>query len=425
VEWVVKRIGIIVKRFPHLSETFILNEILELEAQGVHLHIYSILRPNESLVHEDVAKVQAGITYLSERYARNSSQILYDHVRLFSRHPWRYLKAFVRQLRNCTAHERFAQAVFLAAHLKAQGIQHLHAHYALESAELAQWANDLTGTPFSLACHATDVYTDGRLYSPAFHRYLHQAAFTVVVSTQTKHDLLKTWPDIAPEKVHRIYNGLDLERFRYRESAPSDPLILSVGRAVEKKGFVYLIQACRLLKRRGVPFTCKIIGTGILQESLSRLIFDLDLEDQVRLLGPLPQEELIAHYRQAAIFCLPAIVATNGNRDILPNVLKEAMAIGAPVVTTAIPGIEELVEHGCTGWLVPQQDPWALADALEQLLSDRALASRLAQAGRRVIEERFDRRNNVAQLQSLFESVMHKSRAQTLARSIQPEVREQ
>ncbi len=368
----------ILKTFPRLSETFILNEILELEAQGAKLCIYSLVRSGDFLMHEDVAEVQADVTYLSEMHMRSVAQILRDHLIILAQHPWRYLKAVLRRFRSNTARERFTQAIFLAARLSRQGICHVHAHFALEPTDLACWVDSLTGIPFSFTCHATDVYSEGRLNSLPFHSHLRAAAFAVVVSMQTKRDILSAWPDVPREKLHVFYNGLDLARFQSRPFELREPLLVGVGRLVEKKGFAYLIEACQLLKRRGVPFQCAIIGAGILQEGLTHLTFALGLDDQVRLLGPLPQEELLTYYHKAALVCLPAVVATNGNRDILPNVLKEAMAIGVPVVTTDLPGIEELIEHGRTGWLVSQHDPWALAEALEQLLTDRELARRLA-----------------------------------------------
>ena len=203
-------------------------------------------------------------------------------------------------------------------------------------------------------------------------------------------------------KVYTIYNGINMNYFAQRKQEPVERLILSVGRLVEKKGFGDLIDACQLLKQRGINFSCDLVGAGILSKTLKGKIKSLGLREQVRMLGPLSQEQLLPHYERAMVFALPCIEAADGDRDIIPNVVKEAMAVGVPVVTSRFPAIDELVEHGVTGLLVPPSNVVALAECLEFLLSDTALRQCLARQARSVIEERFDCRLNFARLKRLL-----------------------
>jgi glycosyltransferase involved in cell wall biosynthesis len=179
--------------------------------------------------------------------------------------------------------------------------------------------------------------------------------------------------------------------------------VLAVGRLIEKKGFADLVRACELVRRRGRSFRCSIVGKGPLEGELKALVRELGLEDVVELTGPRPREQLLGLYRRASVFAAPCVVGSDGNRDGLPTVLVEAMALGVPVVSTDVTGIPELVEDGRTGLLVPQRDCEALAGALDRLLSDRRAAQELAAAARQRVEREFDLHVNVAQLRLLLE----------------------
>jgi glycosyltransferase involved in cell wall biosynthesis len=207
-------------------------------------------------------------------------------------------------------------------------------------------------------------------------------------------------------RVVRIYNGLDLDRFSRNVGARQDPpLVLAVGRLVEKKGFADLVRACGLLRRDGVRFRCRIVGKGELEGELRSLVQKLGLEDIVELGGPAGREELLALYPRASALVAPCLVGSDGNRDGLPTVLAEAMALGVPVVSTDVTGIPELVEDGRTGLLVPQHRPEALAASIQRILDDRAGAEQFVRAARKRVEREFDLRANVAELRSLFEEV--------------------
>jgi glycosyltransferase involved in cell wall biosynthesis len=201
--------------------------------------------------------------------------------------------------------------------------------------------------------------------------------------------------------LHRVYNGLDLRRFA-PVTGPRDPdRIVAVGRLIEKKGFGDLIEACARLSAEGRDVRCDIVGEGELEPQLRAQIAEHDLGDRVRLLGPLTQEEVRALVGGAAILAAPCVIGADGNRDGLPTVLLEAMALGTPVVATDVTGIPELVRHERTGLIAPQHDPAALAHQLTRLLDDSELAVRLASAGRSLIEAEFDVERSAAQVRAL------------------------
>src|SRR6266849_3912770 len=379
------RIGYVLKMFPRLSETFILNEILELERQGVSLHIFSLKRPVDAVSHPQVKLVRSPVTYLPEELHQEPMRILQAQLGVWLKHRrgyWHTLRHLMRGSRPGTVRSsllRFCQACCLIREMG--DIRHLHAHYANIPAKVALIAHWITGVAYSLTTHAKDVFQRNQLASPKLHERMRRARFVVANSRFSAACLRAAVKEELD--VHPIYNGIDLNAFPRRDTEPVEPLILSVGRLVEKKGFADLIEACRLLKDKGVNFRCEIVGTG-------------------RMVGPLPQQELRALLERAMIFALACIEAPDGDRDILPNVLKEAMAVGVAVVTTRLDGIEELVEHGGTGLLVSPGDPNGLAANIELLLGDKKLRESLATRARTVVEQRFDRRNNFAQLRELL-----------------------
>ena len=400
-----RSVAYVLKRFPRLSETFILNEILALERLGLKIHIISLHQSDTKITHSEIQSLRAQVYYLPESFWREIPRMLIAQGHFLRHYRGRWIHAFSVMVRRFSlkAAQRWLQSGTVAQRLEGSDASHIHAHYSTAPTTVAMITGILLNLHFSFTCHAKDVYADGRLHSPGFFRNLTRADFVVCVSAKTKQDIVETWAEIPAAKVHVIYNGLNLERFPRRRTEPSERLILSVGRLVEKKGFPYLIEACKLLKEHSVPFKCEIVGYGDLRNELAELVSTLHLEHHIELIGPLAQQELVEYYRKAKIFCLPTMIADNDDRDVLPNVVKEAMAIGVPVLTTNTPAMNELVEHERTGLLVPPRNPSALTEALERLLADDKLGGRLADAGRLMVEARFDRSKNVYQLKNLFE----------------------
>jgi glycosyltransferase involved in cell wall biosynthesis len=392
--------------FPRFSETFILSEILELERQGLELRVFSLKRPNDGLVHADVTRVRAPVTYLPESSLRSVVAYAAAHGEVFGWNRRRYLRCFWLTLwralkkRRPAALKRFLQAGFIAPLLRREGIEHVHAHFATSATSVALHLHDLAGVSYSFTAHAKDIYRQ-TVESDSLVRKLCSARFAVTVSDYNRQYLARF---ARGEGLVRIYNGLDLERFAPNGTAREEPpLVLAVGRLIEKKGFADLVRACALLRRHGGPFRCRIVGKGELEEELRTLIEELGLQPEVELTGPIPREQLLAVYQRASVVVAPCVIGEDGNRDGLPTVLIEAMALGIPVVATDVTGIPELVEHGRTGLVVPQQDPQALAAAIRRVLADPTLGEALARAGRARVEQDFDVHANVAHLRALLE----------------------
>lgn len=394
------RIAYILKMYPRFSETFIVNEILELERQGVEVHIYSLHKPDDGRFHASLARVQAPVVYVPQYPLMEMGRIIAAHRALFRADRRRYLRtlAFALSRGHYYALKRFLQAGVIAEHLQRKPVDACHAHFATSATRVAMFVSRLTGLPYSFTAHAKDIYHRD-INLDTLRSKIRSARFVVTVSEFNRvylQTLMAAWPG-APGDIRRLYNGIDLTVFRPDPSVPREPdLILSVGRLVEKKGFDDLIRACALLAQWGLPFRCEIIGKGPLQDDLNRLIAELGLEGRVQLVGAKPQEEVLRAYRRATLFALPCVIAPDGNRDGLPTVLLEAMATGLPVVSTDVTGVPEIVDDEVNGLIVPPGDPIRLAQALARLLTHPALREQLALAARHKVEQEFDVRKNVS-----------------------------
>ncbi len=397
-------VAYVVKMFPRLSETFILNEVLELERQGLGLRIFSLKRPADPVQHAQAQRVRSPVIYLPEAIHHSPIRIALAQLQVWRKYPrtWRHtLRNTLRRARseggssNLTA---FCQACCIIREMGSVG--HLHAHYANVPAKIALLVHRLSGIPYSITTHAKDIFQDDPFASPKLHERLCRARF-VVANSQFSAEHIRSGLNGQGE-VHVVHNGLALEEFPFRSSPGMEPMILSVGRLVEKKGFGDLIAACHILLKRGVRFNCQIVGTGRLSSELKEQIRARGVSECVKLVGPLTQQMLRGYYERAMVFALACAPAADGDRDILPNVIKEAMAIGVPVLTTRLEGIDELMEDGVSGLLVEPRDPAALAAKLEWLLRDGPLRARLAVEGRKIIEASFDRRRNFAKLKVLL-----------------------
>lgn len=395
------RIAYLVKRYPRFSETFIVNEILAHEEAGVELEIFSLYPPGEKHVQDEVARVRAPVTYLSAGATRG--QELQDAIaRAQALIP--ELSARLARLGETDTRHLY-QGVQLAIEARTRGFDLIHAHFATASASVARCAAVLAGLPYSFTAHAKDLFHESVAHDVLAVK-IADAACVVTVSDFNVAWLTERFP-WASGHIHRIYNGLALDQFRFAPLAHArqSRTIVSVGRLVEKKGFDQLIDACDVLARSGVDFNCKIVGTGELESALMAQIERLGLQGRVRLLGARPRREVIEILRDAAVFAGSYAVAEDGNRDGLPTVLVEAMAVGTPCVATAVTGVPEVVTHEETGLLIAPNDVAALAQALSRVLEDGALADRLARAARRQVEQYFDIRRNTAEQRVLFEAI--------------------
>jgi glycosyltransferase involved in cell wall biosynthesis len=390
------RVGYVIKSYPRFSQTFIVNEILAHEAAGLDLEIFSLRPARAEDRHATVARVKAPVTYVPGPAA--SATDLRAEIDAAAK-LWPDFGAKFSASADEDASDLF-QALVLARLVAERGISHLHAHFGNVATTVARLAGRFAGVPYTFTAHARDIFHE-KVVSEQLARKLADAKAVITVSEFNLRHLRSTFGPAA-SGVRRVYNGLDLSRFRYAAPDRRAPVIISVGRLVEKKGFDPLIEACALLRKRGRNFRCIIIGDGPLEEALKRRITHLGLDGVVELIGPRTQEEVIRLVQESAVFAAPCVVGADGDRDGLPTVLLEAMALGTPCVSTDVTGIPEILHHGDTGLMVPQHDATTLADALEQLLDDASLRTRLAGNARLLMENEFDIHRNAERIRGVF-----------------------
>lgn len=399
------KIAYVVKRYPRFSETFIVNEILAHEAAGRALEIFALGPCAETHFQNAISLVRAPVTYLPAE-APKSADLWRSLQQAATTLPggWEVFN----EVRDETIRD-VNQALVLALQLQARGIGHLHAHFATGATTVARLAARFAGLSHSFTAHAKDIFHES-VDADELARKLQGAEAVITVSDFNLQFLRERFGDAA-SRVVRLFNGIDLSLFPFAEPVARPPLIAAVGRLVEKKGFDVLVAACAELVRRGVEFRCEVVGVGELETALAKQISAANLSARVALLGPRPLREVIALLQGAAVLAAPCVVGADGNRDGLPTVLLEAMALGTPCVSTDVTGIPEVLRDQETGLLTPQRDPLALADALQSLLRDAALRVRLAAAARQQIEAEFDITRNAARQRDIFDQCSRQSRA--------------
>ncbi|MFP5316540.1 MAG: glycosyltransferase, partial [Actinomycetes bacterium] len=365
------RVGYVLKIYPRFSETFIVTEILAREAAGEELEIFSLRPPVDPRFHPELARVQAPVTYLSRPQKLTEGwQTLSAAQQAIPGFADRFA-ALLPDLAECEASE-VHQGVELATRVVERGITHLHAHFGSIAARTARIASALAGVPFSFTAHAKDIYHE-LVDRAELIRLMQDASHTVTVS-DFNHRYLSALAPAAAGRLHRIYNGLELDRFPFQEPSPVHApfRIAAVGRLVEKKGFPVLIDAAGALVRAGMQVDVRIAGGGELAEELAARIGLLGLDKHVRLLGPRTQNEVIELLRWADVFAAPCIIGADGNADGLPTVLLEAMAMGVVSIGSDVTGIPEVLTTAngtSTGLLVRAGNAEDLAGALHTVAS--------------------------------------------------------
>jgi glycosyltransferase involved in cell wall biosynthesis len=399
---------VVMKGYPRLSETFIAQELRSLERAGLSLRIVALRRPTDTKTHPVHQEIQAPVTYLPE--------YLHDEPLRVARALLRTLRmpgflsafgAFLKDLRRDVSRNRvrrFGQALVLAAELP-EDVRHLYAHFIHTPASVTFYASLLARLPWSCSAHAKDIWTtpDHELSVK-----LGSATWTATCTAFGQARLNTLSP--SPRPVQLIYHGLDLHRFRplvtpaseRNGTDPAKPVrLLTVARAVEKKGLDGLINALALLPK-DVHWTWTHIGGGTLTGALQDLAREKGLDARCIFLGARDQEEVLAAYRGADIFTLPSRIADDGDRDGLPNVLMEAASQGLAVASTSVAGVAEFIEHGVNGHLVPPDDVESLSSALLSLIQDPMLRFRLGREAARTIQTRFDHTRGIQDIIALF-----------------------
>lgn len=405
-----RKIAVVLKGYPRLSETFIAQELLGLERAGMELVLISLRRPTDGKRHPVHDEIRADVHYLPEYLHEEPLRVLRGLIRCLPKPGfWRALGLFLKDLPRDFSRNRFrrlGQALVLAAEWPGQP-RWLHAHFIHTPASVTAYASVIAGTPWTCSAHAKDIWT-----SPDWElsEKLDLARWTVTCTRMGYEHLRSLARDKS--RVHLSYHGLDLDRFQRFDgthssrtgSDPSDPVrIVSVGRAVGKKGYDVLLNALAKLPSQ-LHWRFEHIGAGELTGQLKTLATELGISDRIVWKGALDQTDVLAHYRASDIFALACRITADGDRDGLPNVLVEASSQRLACVSTDISGVPELLEDGENGRVVPSEDPQALAFALEELIRNPALRHRFGDAAERKVRGQFDHHTSIEQLAGLFVS---------------------
>jgi glycosyltransferase involved in cell wall biosynthesis len=395
------RVAIVLKGYPRLSETFIAQEIRALELRGFELCIISLRHPYDPASHPIHAEIEAPVIYLPEYVRDDLPRVLRALLKTAWRPGfWHALAIFLSDLRREPTRNRmrrFAQALVMACETPAS-VRHYYTHFMHTPASVSYYAAIISARSWSLSAHAKDIWT-----IPQWEiREKLASVDWIVTCTGANHQFLSA---LSPDrdKVELVYHGLDFDRFdqnpvtasqRDGSEAGKAVILISVGRAVDKKGYEYLLTALASLPET-MHWHFVHIGGGELLTRLQQQAQDLGIDDRIDWLGALPQTEVLSRYRAADLFVLPSKISDDGDRDGLPNVLMEAQSQALACLSTSISGIPELILHRQTGWLVEQKDADALCQALQTLIADPALRNRLGQAGFERVRHEFSMQRGI------------------------------
>ena len=390
------RFAYLFERFPSFGQTFCYREVAELDRQDIVPPIFSIRNPNDEPPQDWDPHIVERVHYLPgekellEDVRRANKKGNIGAETLSALDEWGRRTDFLR----------LYQAIYIGLRLRKMGIDHVHAHFAGMAARTAFWIKKFFAITFSFTAHANDIFSP-RQYEIGLDKLV-DSARAIITETDYAARFLSERFSQAAERIHRIYNGLNLAECERANFSSTPPMIIAVGRLIPKKGFSDLIRACALLAERGKSFRCEIVGEGSLNDELHRQIDELRLQDSVVLTGAKPQTQVRRRLTAANLFALPSVIDRDGGMDNLPTVIMEAMATGLPVVSTNISGIPEMIVENETGFVVEPGEVVALADAIERVIGDSSLAARLGHSGYERAETLFSIEKNVRELCALI-----------------------
>lgn len=399
----------ILKGYPRISETFISNEILLLERLGFSMHLFPMRKGREDFCHESVKQIKARVDYLPTELLLDLPKLVAPNILCAVKRPGRYRAALevaakrFRRTRKQATFKHLFQAGYMTEKFlsKMPAICHLHGHFAHSPTSVTMFGAMLSGLTFSFTAHAKDIYTS---HPDQLREKLKKAEFVATCTKQNKK-YLEDLSEGNGADIHCIYHGIDLNLFSHDSIAPEPTApykLLTVARIIEKKGLPTVYRALRALADRGVKYEHTLIGDGDQRDAILKLIKELGLNDRCKWLGTRSHEEVLDHFRRSDLFILGSRIAADGDRDGIPNVLVESLAMGVPAVATNVSSIPEIVINGKTGLTVEQNDGEALSQAIVELLTDRVLRQKVIENGIEFVNTNFDNSRLIDDLARLF-----------------------
>jgi len=404
------KVAYIMSRFPKLTETFILYEMLAVEQEGVQVQVYPLLREKTDTVHpeaESFAQTAHFQPFISPSIIRANLHFLLRKPGVYLQTFWILLRANWGSFRFLSgALGIFPKSVFIAGQMQAENIKHVHAHFASHPAAAGFIIHRLVGIPYSFTAHGSDLHRDRHM----LREKVSEAKFVVAISNYNRELIISECRGNFQDKVMIVHCGVNTEVFPYRfhktphEKGEQPFTILCVGSLHEVKGQEFLIRACHKLQERGIDFRCHFIGDGPDRESLAGIASETGISEKVYFHGQQKQAAIARLLQEADVLVAPSVPTRDGRREGIPVVLIEAMSSGVPVIASNLSGIPELVVDGYSGLLVPPRDSAALFDALEKYYHDPGLRERMRQSGRKKVVDEFDLFKNAASLVGLLHS---------------------
>lgn len=389
------RVLFVMGKWPNPSETFLAREMAELARLGLDFTILALQRNTYTKPEEVFAALDDRVIYLPHTF---SATAFMGELRSIRRHPAKYFRIAGRCKFSFGPGMvlRLSSVLAAAQQLADSGFTRVHGQFASQPGAVAWILAKWMEIPFSFSCHARDLYVRPK----GLPRLVRDAEFVVTCTQYNRAYLQERFPQNAAT-IHQVYHGVASGETAARGPQGQPPLVLAVGRLVEKKGFADVVSACRMLTQRGVPYTCEIIGEGPLRAELERLIRELQPLN-VSLTGWCSEDAVRRRMREATCLVAPSVVGRDGDRDGIPNVILEAMSVGTPVVATDVSGIPEVVRDRDTGLFVPPNEPMRLADAIQSIMNDPPAAEAMATRARQLLRETFDPETNAKQLMELL-----------------------
>jgi len=397
------KVAYLMSRYPKITETFILNEVLALADTGVEVSLFPLQREKASVVHPSALALMHKVTFTPFM----SFRIAFAMLKVLFKQPIAFVKTLFNVIRFNFACPNFLlgaiaffpKAVYLSTLFKQQGITHIHAHFANHPTMVAYVINQLSGIGYSFTAHGSDIHKRQHMLSEKFNA----AKFAVMISQYNERFFYTHTGLLHNDKLQIVRCGVDTQLFTPKIHTNNDiTQILCVASLREVKGHCYLIEACAQLKSQAIPFHLTLIGDGPMRGALEAQINQLNLENEVTLLGAQPQQKILESLAISDVFTLTSFQTASGNREGIPVVIMEAMACGLPVVASDVSGIPELVNDGKTGLLCETQNPKSIAEKLSILCSDSETRRTMGMAGRAFVEQEFDLVKNAYKLAKLF-----------------------
>ena len=389
--------------------TFILNEIIELEKMDNDVYILAarndgwvlshVIKPiliNNDLSNKTFHRVRS-YKNRKEKFLYLIGKLTYD----FYMHPVMTIRACVNMLRIYSNLKIGTEDYLDVRRLFGLRFDVIHSPFSTpQIMDKVYFLSKLFNTPFTLSFRAHDIYQDNILGEIKERINIIQEASRIITISNYNRLYLKNILGIGRD-IEVVHGSINVDFFRPKEERKSKRSIISVCRIDEQKGLIYLIKACQLLNERKINYECTIIGEGLEKRKLEKLINELQIPN-INFINYLPQDEIREYLNRSAVFVLPCVIASDGTRDILANALKEAMAMQLPVITSNICGIEELVDDGINGILVPPEDPESIAEAIEKIFTHPDLIEKMGMEGRKTIEKDFNVKNEMKKLDSIL-----------------------